>query len=131
MNNEKQETVADIVAEMRSVEIDDPSFDARSLVAVHTLAKGWANRIEEATKREIIEAVKPVKANINKVNECLDLSTATSTVAVAIYDLIREVGRGEITADNALHLMIEEYKRLHDITDRLDKLADVLEEEEK
>lgn len=68
---------------------------------------------------------------IDKVNECLDLSIATSTVAVAIYDLIREVGRGEITADNALHLMIEEYKRLHDITDRLDKLANALEEEEK
>ena len=63
---------------------------------------------------------------IDKVDECLDLSCQTSSVAVAIYNLIREVGKGKITADNALHLMIEEYKRLCDITDRLGKLAEVL-----
>ena len=68
---------------------------------------------------------------IDKVDECLVLSCQTSSVAVAIYNLIMEVGRGDITADNALHLMIEDYKRLRDITDRLGKLAEVLQKEEK
>ena len=59
MNNEqkyktpsKQETIADIVAEMRSNEFDDPSFNVYSLVAARTLARGWADRIEAAAMRE-------------------------------------------------------------------------------
>ena len=52
MSDEKKETIADVVAEMRSVEFDDPSFDIYSLRAVYTLARGWANRIEAAHKRE-------------------------------------------------------------------------------
>ena len=52
MNNAKQETIADIVAEMRSNEFDDPSFNIYSLVAARTLARGWADRIEAAMKRE-------------------------------------------------------------------------------
>ena len=49
---EEQETIADIVAEMRSNEFDDPSFNVYSLVAARTLARGWADRIEAAAKRE-------------------------------------------------------------------------------
>lgn len=52
MSNERQETIADIVAEMRSNEFDDPSFNVYSLVAARTLARGWADRIEAAAKRE-------------------------------------------------------------------------------
>ena len=52
MSDEKKETIADVVAEMRSVEFDDPSFDIYSLRAVYTLARGWANRIATAAKRE-------------------------------------------------------------------------------
>lgn len=60
MNNEqkyktpsKQETIADIVAEMRSNEFDDPSFNVYSLVAARTLARGWADRIEAAVNQPV------------------------------------------------------------------------------
>lgn len=53
MSNEKQETIADIVAEMRSNEFDGPSFNAYSLVAARTLARGWADRIEAAVNQPV------------------------------------------------------------------------------
>ena len=55
MSNARQETIADILAEMRSNEFDDPSFNVYSLVAARTLARGWADRIEAAAKREVAE----------------------------------------------------------------------------
>lgn len=45
MSDKKHKTIADIVAEMRSNEFDDPSFNVYSLVAARTLARGWADRI--------------------------------------------------------------------------------------
>lgn len=63
---------------------------------------------------------------IDVVDECMSLSCMASCAASQIYDLIKDVGMGKLTADNALHLMIEEYRRLNDISDRLDKLADEL-----
>lgn len=53
MSNEKQETIADIVREMRSNEFDDPSFNVYSLVAARTLARGWADRIEAAVNQPV------------------------------------------------------------------------------
>ena len=53
MSNEEQETIADIVAEMRSNEFDDPSFNIYSLVAARTLARGWADRIEAAVNQPV------------------------------------------------------------------------------
>ena len=53
MSNAKQETIADIVAEMRSNEFDDPSFNVYSLVAARTLAIGWADRIEAAVNQPV------------------------------------------------------------------------------
>lgn len=67
---------------------------------------------------------------IDVAGECMSLSCMTSCVASHIYDLIKDVGRGELTADNALHQMIEEYKNLNTISDKLDKLADELEKGE-
>lgn len=67
---------------------------------------------------------------IDKVDECLNLSCKTSTIAVKIYNLIREVGHKKLSADNALHQLIEEYVKLHDVSDRLTELAHVLEKEE-
>ena len=54
MSNARQETIADIVAEMRSNEFDDPSFNVYSLVAARTLARGWADRIEAAVNQPVI-----------------------------------------------------------------------------
>lgn len=53
MSNKKKETIADIVAEMRSNEFDDPRFNVYSLVAARTLARGWADRIEAAVNQPV------------------------------------------------------------------------------
>ena len=53
MSNASQETISDIVAEMRSNEFDDPSFNIYSLVAARTLARGWADRIEAAVNQPV------------------------------------------------------------------------------
>lgn len=53
MSDEKRETVADVLSEMRSNEFDDPRFDRDALWAARRLAKDWAARIETAFTREI------------------------------------------------------------------------------
>lgn len=53
MSDEKRETVADVMSEMRSNEFDDPRFDRDALWAARRLAKDWADRIETAFTREI------------------------------------------------------------------------------
>ena len=67
---------------------------------------------------------------IDVVDECLKISCHASTSAVRIYNLIRAVGRGELTADNALHQMVEEYHNLKVISDEASVLADALEKKE-
>lgn len=49
--SERQETVMDVLAEMRSNGFDDPRFDKYALWAARRLAKDWADRIEAAMKR--------------------------------------------------------------------------------
>lgn len=66
MSNAKHETVADIVAEMRSNEFDDPRFNVYSLVAARTLARGWADRIEAAHQREVAELRECLKEAIRE-----------------------------------------------------------------
>ena len=53
MSDEKRETVADVLAEMRANEFDDPRFDRDALWAARRFAKDWADRIETAFTREI------------------------------------------------------------------------------
>lgn len=62
----------------------------------------------------------------DEVDECLKISCITSTSAVRIYNMIREVGRGELTADNALHQMIEEYHNLKVVAKEASELAGYL-----
>ena len=69
MSNEKHETIADIVAEMRSNEFDDPSFNVYSLVAARTLARGWADRIEAAVNQPVTNCNRLV--NAAKMREAL------------------------------------------------------------
>ena len=66
MSNARQETIADIVSEMRSNEFDDPSFNVYSLVAARTLARGWADRIEAAHQREVAELRECLKEAIRE-----------------------------------------------------------------
>ena len=69
MSNARQETIADIVAEMRSNEFDDPSFNIYSLVAARTLARGWADRIEAAVNQPVTNCNRLV--NAAKMREAL------------------------------------------------------------
>lgn len=68
MSNE-HEKIADIVAEMRSNEFDDPRFNVYSLVAARTLARGWADRIEAAVNQPVTNCNRLV--NAAKMREAL------------------------------------------------------------
>lgn len=70
---------------------------------------------------------KSMKENI--VDECLRLSGRASCTAVRIYNIIREVGRGELSADNALHQLVEDYHDLILLSRDIGAIADRLEEE--
>ena len=70
MSNVRQETIADIVGEMRSNEFDDPSFNIYSLVAARTLARGWAYRIEAAVNQPVTNCNRLV--NAAKMREALE-----------------------------------------------------------
>ena len=48
----ENETIADIVKEMRGNEFDDPHLNGEGIIGARRLAKGWADRIEAAWKRE-------------------------------------------------------------------------------
>lgn len=48
----ENEKIADIVEEMRGNEFDDPHLNADGIIGARVLAKGWADRIEAACKRE-------------------------------------------------------------------------------
>lgn len=64
----------------------------------------------------------------DRVDECLRIAYGVSSSAVKIYNLIREVGYKKLSADNALHQMVEEYHNLKVFSDRLTNLAKTLEE---
>lgn len=51
-----------------------------------------------------------------RLNKCAGIA---HTISVRIYDIIREVGHGELTADNALHKLIEDVKNARDLGDDL------------
>ena len=65
------------------------------------------------------------------VDTCLDLACRVSCSAVRIYNMIRAVGLGELTADNALHQLVEDYHDLAALSDALNEFADELGEDEK
>ena len=97
MSNTKHETIADIVAEMRSNEFDDPSFNVYSLVAARTLARGWADRIEAAWKRE--REAGADAAHHREVDELRECLKETMVDAVAEYknnSCFRNVKCGEV-----------------------------------
>lgn len=53
-----------------------------------------------------------------------------STTAVRIYNIIRLVGEGELSADNALHRLIEDYKCLNDVANEIIRTSDRIGEAE-
>lgn len=63
----------------------------------------------------------------DNVDNCLKYASQIQCTAVHIYNLIREVGHGKLSADNALHQMVEDYKILKDIAEGVSELADAIE----
>ena len=78
------ETVEDIAREMRSVEFDDPGLDVRSLVAIYTLARGWADRIEAAVKRER-EITREKSSQVGNARNCDRPECATTKAAQEVW----------------------------------------------
>ena len=68
---------------------------------------------------------------VDIVDECLKLGSQACCTAVRIYNIIREVGRGELTADNALHQLVEDYHDLQILSDKISSIADYLQKEGK
>lgn len=60
-------------------------------------------------------------------NDVLKVATTAHCTAVRIYNTIREVGHKKLSADNALHQMVEDYKNLHDLGDKAMQIADTLD----
>lgn len=61
------------------------------------------------------------------VDTCLKLASRAHCSATRIYNMIRAVGRGELTADNALHQLVEDYHDLHNLGELLGNFADMFE----
>ena len=100
MSNAKQETIADIVAEMRSNEFDDPSFNVYSLVAARTLARGWADRIEAAVNQPVTNCNRLGNAaamrEVAELRECLKETMADAVAEYKNNSCFRNVKCGEI-----------------------------------
>lgn len=62
-----------------------------------------------------------MKVTGEELNKC---ACEASRAACRMYDIIRDVGYGRITADNALHRMIEDIKNLRGLSDHLQKMSD-------
>lgn len=61
--------------------------------------------------------------------ECLGLASKVHCEATRIYNIIRAVGRGELSADNALHQLVEDYATLHNLGNEIGKIADWIDRE--
>lgn len=86
------ETVEDIMREMRSLEFDDPRLDIYGLMAVRTLARGWADRIEDAHKRERdrtgVEATQICDENYNRSGNAAKMRNALEEISREIWESI-------------------------------------------
>lgn len=61
-------------------------------------------------------------------DKCLDHANTAYTSAVRVYDIIREVGYGKLSADNALHRLVEDYKNMRELGKELVKLSKQLDQ---
>lgn len=72
--------------------------------------------------------IKGSKVMNETIDKCRQSAGRISGIAVRIYNMIRTVGRGNLSADNALHLMIEDYKNLRDIAKDINDIANAIRE---
>lgn len=59
----------------------------------------------------------------HELNSC---ACTANTVASRIYNIIRSVGHGELTADNALHQLVEDYHTLGQLGEELLELSNMV-----
>ena len=57
-----------------------------------------------------------MKVTGEDLNRC---ATVASCIAVRLYNIIRDVGHGNLTADNALHQLIEDTKNARELSESL------------
>lgn len=58
-----------------------------------------------------------------ELNRC---ACDASCISVRIYNIIREVGQGKLTADNALHQLVEDMKNVRDLSNKLLKMSEAI-----
>ena len=61
-----------------------------------------------------------MKVTGGDLNRC---ATVASCIAVRLYNIIRDVGHGNLTADNALHQLIEDMNNARELRDSLLEMA--------
>ena len=64
----------------------------------------------------------------DKYTTCLRFASQVHGNAVRIYNIIREVGYGKLTADNALHQLVEDYHCLQQLGDEIGDFAKLFDE---
>ena len=61
-----------------------------------------------------------MKVTGEDLNRC---ACVASCIAVRLYSIIRDVGHGNLTADNALHQLIEDMNNARELRDSLLEMA--------
>lgn len=79
--------------------------------------RGFAARIGAARRREAHAL------DLAKWRECLDFSSRAHRSGIRIYNIIRSVGSGRLTADNALHQLVEDYHDLRELGKAINDFA--------
>ena len=105
--NEKRETVADIVAEMRGREFDDPHLNRDGMIGARRLASGWADRIEAAWKRQEQCYLDQMRDAVNmigherfvKEHSQVGNAAATREALVAVKKSIDDMGISSLDCD--------------------------------
>lgn len=85
-----QETHAHIIAEMRGNEFDDPHLNRDGIIGARRLARGWADRLEAAHKRE--------SGDTAKLREAAEKTRATLEEALQILNGISDEEAGRLNA---------------------------------
>ena len=73
-----------------------------------------------------------MKVTGEELNRC---ACVVNCIAVRLYNIIRDVGHGNLTADNALHQLVEDTKNARELSDSLLEMSESIpwdgEEEKK
>ena len=64
-----------------------------------------------------------MKVTGKDLNRC---ATVASCIAVRLYNIIRDVGHGNLTADNALHQLVEDMKNASELSKSLLEMSESL-----